>query len=336
MTRNCLNIMRKFASLAKYADHPSKYTSLTDWILNSQLYKTLSDEDRVQALYNDWEAWENAQQKTNRSDASQSNTENEMPRQWFDNVGYTEAEYNKYKGYGNSLKPSARERMIHSMIQMDRHFSRPSVGPSTTSTVPANGSSSVATQTRTAAPVRPVIPRPALDHRDAWFKRYGYTAAERAKYWDKLPTSPHPSLESYVHNRIQEDRRNSMNAATQRAIEEGKRRYEARIATKPTAASAKSWVDSKVNQDYTDVYPRPAAPMSVDEIYRDPAPVQKPAQKTAPKPAPVDKGLNVSGFSLAGLGSDSVSDGVPEHLRSSGGYQPGPAKLKEVDLNSLF
>ena len=56
------------------------------------------------------------------------------------------------------------------------------------------------------------------DYRTQWFNRYGYTADERAKYWDKLPNFSHPSLERYVHNRIMQDRRTASAQNTQNII----------------------------------------------------------------------------------------------------------------------
>lgn len=80
-----------------------------------------------------------------------------------------------------------------------------------------------------------VMRKLAADYRDTWFKRYGYTDAEKTKYWNKLPSFSHPSLERYVHNKIQEDRRNSMSMATQQIVSAGKQRYDARMAAQPQA-----------------------------------------------------------------------------------------------------
>ena len=65
MTRNCYNVMRKLASLSKLADHPSKYRTRKDWMLNSKLYKTLDAAERIEALSDDWEDWAHEQQMTN-------------------------------------------------------------------------------------------------------------------------------------------------------------------------------------------------------------------------------------------------------------------------------
>lgn len=86
-----------------------------------------------------------------------------------------------------------------------------------------------------------VMRKLAADYRDTWFKRYGYTDAEKAKYWNKLPAFSHPSLERYVHNKIQEDRRNSMNTATQQIVSAGKQRYGARVAAQPQAPTQPYW-----------------------------------------------------------------------------------------------
>jgi hypothetical protein len=100
-------------------------------------------------------------------------------------------------------------------------------------------------------------------------------------------------------------------------------------AQKPVKKPAEAWINSKVSPDSTN---KPEGHLVVNDKdyadYQNPEPVQN--------PAPEDKGLDMSGFSLAGLGSNSSLDRVPQHLRSTGGYQPGPTQLKEVDMNSLF
>ena len=58
MTRNCLNVMRKIASLNKLEDHPSKYPNRQAWMNNAKIYSTLNSVDREEALAEDWDDWE--------------------------------------------------------------------------------------------------------------------------------------------------------------------------------------------------------------------------------------------------------------------------------------
>ena len=204
----------------------------------------------------------------------------------------------------------------------------------------------VATASPKPASATPKSNSPMDNYKNAWFKRYGYTDDERRKYWDKLPDS-----ESGVHDAIMRDRKNAVAQQTRDIVKYNQPKIHTPnawdvqplwtpgpkptppSAQKPAPSPAPSPVQKPVpytNQKSAQNPAQKSAPPPVQK------PIQKPVQKPAPKPAPVGSGLDMSRFSLAGLGSNSVLDRVPEHLRSPGGYQPGPTKLKEVDINSLF
>lgn len=62
----------------------------------------------------------------------------ELPRSWFEERGYTDDEYARYKNFGYTLDPVEREQEIQDEIKMDRRMR--GIPSTTTRTIP-NGTS---------------------------------------------------------------------------------------------------------------------------------------------------------------------------------------------------